>query len=269
LDALVAIDNMDYITNTAIINKFNAHHLAELSKGPQPDLEQIISINPDIIFTFGMGDAQKDADPKLQQTGIPVAMSVDHLEATPLARAEWIKFFAAFVDKKQLADSVFSEVEKKYHALKKLAASASTNPKVFSEIKYSDAWYLPGGKSFMAQLINDAGGNYLWKNDTNAGSLPLSFEQVYAKAKDADYWINLSMVRTKAELLSYESRYTEFKAFKTGRLFNNNKIANAKGYSAYWETGMIYPDRILSDLIHIFHPELEPKNGLFYYQQIK
>jgi iron complex transport system substrate-binding protein len=122
----------------------------------------------------------------------------------------------------------------------------------------------------MAQLIADAQGHYLWHDDKNTGSLPLSFEQVYAKAKDADVWINLSGVKTKKELLGFESRYSAFKAFKTGQMYNNNKFTNALGYSTYWETGMIHPDRILSDIIQLLHPELKSqiKNDLYYYQQI-
>jgi len=270
IEGLAAIDNIDYINNPAIINKFNAGKLKELAKGPQPDLEQTIKLNPDVVFTFGMGEPGTDINPKLALAKIPVAVSVDHLEKTPLARAEWIKFFAAFIGKNKMADSVFSAVEKNYTALKALTESAKTKPTVFNEIKYGDVWYMPGGKSYVAQLLNDAGATYVWKNDTSAGSLQLSFEQVYAQAKEADYWINLSLVNNKAELLSYESRYAEFKAFKKGNLYNNNKVANSKGYSTYWETGMIYPDRILSDMILIFHPELAPqlKNDLYYYKQI-
>src|SRR5690606_5534333 len=103
-------------------------------------------------------------------------------------------------------------------------------PSVFSEIKYGDVWYLPGGKSFMAQLLNDASADYIWKSDSSAGSLPLSFEQVYSKAKDADFWLNLPLIKTKKELLSYENRYSEFKAFKDGKLYNNTKTTNDKGY---------------------------------------
>jgi len=142
---------------------------------------------------------------------------------------------------------------------------------VFNEIKYSDSWYMPGGKSYVAELLNDAGANYLWRDNENTGSIPLSFEQVYAVAKDADFWINLSTLRHKRELLSYDSRYSEFKAFKNGQLYNNNLYSNALGYTVYWETGMIYPDRILCDLIRIFHPETKNSLGdkMNYYLQLK
>lgn len=271
LDHLAAIDNIDYVNNTQIIDKFNKGQLRELARTPQIDLEKTIVLNPDIIFTFGMGEWEKDTDKKLGQTKIPVAISVDHLEETPLARAEWIKFFAVFVNKRKQADSLFNEVEKNYFELQAIGRKATARPTVFNEIKYGDSWYMPGGKSYVARLLNDAGADYLWKDNDQFGSLPLSFEQVYAKAKEADFWINLSTLKTKKELLSYESRYAEFKAFRNGNLFNNTRVTNKYGYSNYWETGMIHPDRILSDLILIFHPELKSqiKNDLYYYERIE
>ncbi|PBQ31843.1 hypothetical protein CNR22_08700 [Sphingobacteriaceae bacterium] len=270
-DKLSAIDNMDYVNNQEVITKYMKGDLKELMKSPQIDLEKTVMLNPDIIFTFGMGEGEKDVDKKLEQTKIPVAISVDHLEESPLARAEWIKFFAAFVDKEKLADSIFKAVEKNYYELKQIASQTTYKPTVFNEIKYSDSWYMPGGRSYVAQLLKDAGANYLWKEDTLSGSLPLSFEQVYVKAKNADFWINLSTLRTKKELIGFESRYSEFKAYQNGNLYNNTKVTNSKGYSNYWETGMIYPNRILSDLIQVFHPALREKikTDFWYYEQLR
>ncbi len=271
VDNLVAIDNIDYCNNTEIIARCADGRIKELAKGIEMDLEQTVTLRPDIIFTFGMGDPKKDINPKLLQTNIPVTISLDHKEETPLARAEWIKFFAAFVDKQALADSIFTIVEKEYLQLRSIGEKTQTHPTVFNEVKVGDAWYMPGGKSYVAQLLHDAGANYLWQDDSNYGSLPLSFEQVYTKAKEADYWINLSLAKSKQDLLNYDTRYSEFKAFKNGNVFNNTKTTNKKGYSTYWETGIIYPDRILHDLIMIFHPELKEqlKNDMYYYEQLK
>jgi iron complex transport system substrate-binding protein len=271
IDKVAAIDNVDYVNNKEILERCATKKIIELSRGIELDLEQTIALDPDIIFTFGMGDPKKEVNPKLLQTKIPVAISLDHKEETPLARAEWIKFFAAFVDKKEMADSIFNVVEKNYNELKAICAKTKERPTVFNDIKYSDSWYMPGGKSYVAQLLHDAGTNYLWKEDENYGSIPLSFEQVYAKAKEAEFWLNVSTLKTKKDLLSFDSRYAEFTAFKKGNVFNNTKYTNAHGYSTYWETGMIYPDRILSDLILIFHPELKTqiKNEMYYYEQLK
>jgi iron complex transport system substrate-binding protein len=161
-------------------------------------------------------------------------------------------------------------VEKNYFELKEIASSAKTKPGVLTEVKYGEIWYVPGGKSFMAAFFEDASSNYIWKDDLKTGSLHLSFEEVYVKAKDADFWLNMSLVKSKDELKALEPRYAEFNAFKTGNLYNNIKNTNAKGYSDYWETGIMFPDRVLSDLVLIFHPELKPqiKNDLYYYRKI-
>ena len=137
-------------------------------------------------------------------------------------------------------------------------------------VVFGEIWYVPGGKSFMANFINDAGGSYIWNDNEKTGSLNLGFEEVYVKAKNADFWLNQALVKTKAELLSLEKRYSDFRAFKIGNLYNNIKNTNNKGYSDYWETGIMYPNRILSDLIQIFHPELKAqiKNDLYYYKKL-
>ncbi len=270
LEHLVAIDNIDYVNNSAIRNKHNTGGLKELAKGPELDLEQTVALHPDVLFTFGMGGPQKTAYDKLEKAGIPVAVSLDHLEESPLARAEWIKFYAVFAGKEATGDSLFRLVEENYLALKKEMATVASRPSVFSEIKYGDVWYVPGGKSFMAQLIQDAGGNYIWRDDNHTGSLPLSFEEVYAKARNADYWINLPGVKSRQELLAFDPRYKQFRAFELRGLYNNDRHANALGYSTYWETGMTHPDRILSDLTHILHPGRKHtgKDSLFYYRQL-
>lgn len=270
LGAVKAIDNIDYVTCESILRKHQNDSLLELARGVEIDLEQCIVLRPDIIFSFGMGDWEKDRNRKMEQLQIPLALSVDHLEESPLARAEWIKFFAAFVCKDSLADSIFDSVEKNYKELQTFASTFSFQPTVFNELKYSDSWYMPGGKSYIARILKDAGADYLWKSNPSNGSIPLSFEQVYAIAKDADVWINLSTLTKKEQLLSYESRYSEFKAYRTGQLYNNNLHTNKNGYSNYWETGMIFPDKILSDLIRIFHPETKTQLGqeFNYYRQL-
>lgn len=267
-DQLVAIDNGDYVNNATIREKLNRSQLKELARTPEPDLEQSIRLRPDIVFMFGMGEAESKYSQQLRASGIPVAVVLDHLEDHPLGRAEWIRFFAAFSGHLQQADSLFNEVEQRYLLLKKQASGYSKRPTVFSEIKFGDVWYMPGGKSFMALLISDAGGNYLWSDVPQAGSLPLTLEQVVARASDADIWLNQPLIFSLESLKAADPRYGVFKALKTGKIFNNTKNRNAYGYSDYWETGMIHPERILSDLIQIFHGDSLIKSSLYYYEQL-
>ncbi len=269
LNQISAIDNIDYINKINTLKKHQSGLLMKLSKGPEIDLKKTILLQPDVVLMFGMGNPEKELNVKLKKAGIPVALVVDHLEETPLARAEWIKFVGAFAGKETQADLIFKAVESTYHRLKDSIKQIKNQPKVISELKYGDTWYVPGGKSFMAALIRDAGANYAFNEDESSGSLPLSFEQVYRKASDADVWINLSMVQNKFEMLAQEERYKAFRAFKIGALYNNNKRMNAKGYSEYWETAMFHPDRVLRDLIYIFHSDTTSETDLYYYRKIK
>ena len=266
---IVAIDNVDYYANAYIQTKVKENKVIELSRGSQLEVEKTIALNPDLFLTFGMGNPKKDVDAKLTQANIPVVVSLDHLEETPLARAEWIKFFSYFFDKETLADSLFKVTEKHYNELKALTANTTKKPTVLTEIKYGDAWYIPSGKSYIAHLINDAGGDYFWKDDDKTGSTPLSFEMVYTKAKDCDIWINQYNINSKKELMSYDERYGLFKAFKENNLYNNNKTQNALGYSNYWEKGITNPDDVLADLIAIFSPTLLPNHQFVFYKKIE
>lgn len=270
LSNIKGIENVDYYNNANIINAVESGKIVEVQKDPDIDREKVLKMNPDIIFAFGMNQNSNDFDIKIVQAGIPVVMCLDHLERTPLARAEWIKFYAAFVNKSSEADIIFAEVEKDYEMLKKMSHIYTEQPSVLTELKLGDTWYVPGGKSFMAQLIKDANANYIWSNDTASGSLPLSFETVYKKAQKADYWLNVSLCTTKEQVLEQDERYANFEAFKRDAIYNNNLNCNKLKYSNYWETGMMYPNRILSDMIQIFHPKAKSDlhRQFYYYRKL-
>lgn len=269
IKSIIAIDNVDYYNNAFIQNAVRKNTIVELSKGPHIELEKTLALKPDLLLTFGMGNPKNDIDTKLLQANIPIAISLDHLEETPLARFEWIKFIACFYDKEQFADSLFKTTEENYNRYKSIAQKVSTKPSVLTEMKYGDIWHAPGGKSFISHLIADAGGKYLWDDNDKTGSLPLSFENVYAKAKDCDYWINTYNINSKKELISYDERYALFKAFKENKIYNNNKTQNSKGFSNYWESGISNPDSVLADLIYIFHPDLFSNHTFTFYKKIE
>lgn len=269
-DKIIAIDNVDYYNSKFITEGVASQKIKEIGKGPEISVEQTLVLNPDLLLMFGMGNPKKDVNEKILQAKILVAITLDHLEEHPLARAEWIKFIAVFFDKEKLADSLFSVTERNYLRLKLMTERIETKPTVLTEIKYADAWHVPGGNSFMAHFLADAGADYIWKNEKKSGSIPLNFEEVYIKAKDADFWLNLFInVNSKKDLLAFDERYNLFKPYKTGNLFNNTKRVNAKGYSDYYENGLCNPDELLKDFIKIFHPDLLPEHQLKYYKKIE
>lgn len=265
-DQLIAVDNMKYINSPSVKKLFENEKLIELGNDEYVDLEKLVKIKPALLFTyFNTAIVSKN---KFEELGIPTAYSLDHLENSPLARAEWIKFMSAFFDKEKEANRIFDSISDLYIALTKKVLNVTYRPSVFSGIKYADAWYVPGGKSYMAQLFIDAGANYLWSSDGHSGSLPLTYEEVYSKALNADYWLNVYNCNSLKDVLKMDNRYQQFNAYKKGTIFNNNNRVNEFGGNDFWESGLLYPDLILADLIHLFHPSIMPKHQLHYYKKL-
>lgn len=269
LDKVIAIDNINYIFSPAIHRKYKEGKVEEVGDATSMNIEKIFSLNPGIVFTYGNGNPYLDGSKKLIRNNIPIASSPFHLETTPLARAEWIKFIAAFFDKEKEANEVFSKTERRYHELQEIAEKAKERPTVFTEAIFGGTWYVPGGKSFMATLLDDAGADYIWKDNKDIGSLKLSFEQVYNKANSADFWINALLWKNLEDGLKNDPRNNKFKAFKTGNVYNNNASINENGLYEYWENGIINCDLVLADLIKIFHPELLPEHQFKYYNKLQ
>ena len=123
---------------------------------------------------------------------------------------------------------------------------------------HKNIWYLPSSTSPEAQLLKDANVNYLWQNSEGNGSLALSFESVYNKAKDTDIWLSPSYYGTYESLENASDHYTKFDAFKNKSIFTFSNTTGATGGVTYYELGIARPDLVLKDLIKICHPDLLP-----------
>jgi iron complex transport system substrate-binding protein len=265
---IVAVDQGKNICNGSIRQGVRDGSIVELNVGENLNIEKTLLVNPDLIFRFGTGNSSVDIPSLLQQSSIPVAISLDYKETNPLSRASWLRFVAAFFEKEMEADSILMHVKTNYHQLKEKASTVADRPRVFTEVMFKDVWYVPGGKSYMAALLQDAGADYLWKDDDHEGSLPLSYEAVYQKAAMADYWLNVQHWKSLSDAVNQDPRNRNFVAFQKGNLFNNDLQNTPEGAFAYWEKGLIAPDEVLADLISIFHPALLSNHPLTYYRKL-
>ncbi|MCS6870469.1 MAG: ABC transporter substrate-binding protein [Anaerolineae bacterium] len=269
LDALVGVDTLQYVSTPEIVALGKAGKLTEIGSGAQVNVEQVALIAPDLIMTYGSGFPDYDAHPKLIEAGYKVALNGEFAENTPLGRAEWIKFTALFFNAEARANAYFEGVVKEYQRLVALTERVSTRPSVLINTPFQDVWYIPGGKSFAARFLLDAGASYAWADDESTGSLPLSIEDVFAKAGNAEFWVNVGFFGSLKDLEAADARFAQFAAFKNGKVFNNDKRTNENFGNDYFESGVIRPHVILADLIKIFHPELLPDHELVYYRQLK
>ncbi len=268
LDKIIAVDEFKYINSSTVWQKIKEGKISEVGPTTNVNIEKVLDLNPDLLFTYGNGNPKLDGHLKLMQTGIKVASSTSHFENTPLARAEWIKFVAVFFDKEKEANEVFNKLVKDYNKLVNLTREVKDKPTVFTQAMYGGIWFTPGGKSYIATQLKDAGADYMWKDDSTTGSLHLTYEQVYEKAYDADIWIHVHLWNKISDALESDSRNSKFKAYKTKNIYNYNALLNEFGGNEYFETGVINADVVLADLIKIFHPDLLPGHKLKYYKKL-
>jgi len=269
LDYLIGVDSFQYINTPEVVKLVEAGKLKEIGSGAELNLEQAIDLEPDLVMTYGVGNLEFDSHPKLLEAGLKVAMNSEYMEPTPLGRAEWIKFTAAFFNREAAATEVYAGIASRYAEMAATARAVTDKPTVFSGAPFRGTWYMPGGNSYAAKLLADAGAAYLWADDTSTGSMQLSFEEVLDRARDADIWVNPGSWKSLGEGLAQDERFAQFAAFQNGKVFNNNKRLNANGGNDYWETGVTNPDLVLADLIAIFHPELLPDHELFFYRRLE
>ncbi len=269
VDKLIGISNTQQVNTPAVIERIKEGKITQVGNNSNVDLEKLLALNPDLITTFGTGNSQTDSYGKLTEAGLKVGINAEYMEDTPLGRSEWLKFTALFFNQEEKAENIFQEIADKYTQIATKAQSVKNRPTVFVGFNFKGTWFMPGGKSYVAKYLNDAGGNYLWNDDQSNGSLPLSFEVVLDRAAKADYWLNSRQSwQSLKDVVAEDSRYGDFKAVKTGNIYNNNARVNADGGNDYWEGGISNPDIVLADLIKILHPELLPEHQLFYYREL-
>jgi len=267
-DKICAVGAYKYIYNQNVQDRIKLGKVDEVGSSQNLNIELLIDLDPDIVMATG--NQQIHDNLKLvSKYGIPVVYIIEWMEQSPLARAEWLKFAAVFIDESEKAEEIFNEIESAYLKTAEIAKTVRYKPKVLLGKKFKGTWYMSGGKSYFAQYLKDAGADYYWFSDTATGSLPLSFEDIVDKQMDADIWLNPGTAMSISEILSEDDRYSVFKALQDKNVYNRTKSSNDIGANAYWESGPVNPHITLADLIKILHPALLPNHELVYYQKLQ
>ena len=247
-DKVIGVCEPRYMDTPAIQEGIQAGRIADLGEATSPNIEKMIEIGAELVIASPF---QNSSYGPVEKIGIPIIEGADYMEAFPLGRTEWIRFYGLLFGKEEMADSIFKETEQAYLSLKDLTANIDNRPTVLSEKKFGSSWYVPSGDSYMAHLIEDAGADYMFKDLPGAGSTPLAFETVFDKAIHADIWLvkyNQSSEMTYNDLRSEYTPYENFDAFKKKRIYTCNT-----GAVPYYEEFPIHPEYLLKDLIWIFH----------------
>ncbi len=266
LDKIKYIENSSYVYNETIIKAVEDGKIMESGMVGQIDLEKLILEAPELILLNDFTESSQDIN-TLLKAGIRILPVVEWQEEHPLARAEWIKVFGALLDKEELADSLFKSIEQEYLNAKELCSQSEVKTKVIFSSVYQGVWYVPGGNSYVANLLRDANGTYAWENDENVGSLPLSFEDVILKSAENDVWINPE-ADSFEELFARDGRYEKLTEKLTMGAYQASARINAHGGNDYWESGVVRPDLILKDYGKMLYPERFSEVSLYYFRKL-
>ena len=265
---LVGFPNLNYISSEKVRALIDAKKVKELGANQALNTEVLIDLQPDVIIGYGLDNNNPTLD-NLQKNGLKVLLNGDWNEQSPLGKAEWIKFFGAVYGKQELANSLFSKIEKDYLQTLEIAKRGTSHPTILAGDMYEDKWYLPQGTSWGCQLLKEAQGNYLWAETTGTGSLSLSFETVLVKGKNANLWITSGQFGSLQEMLDANPHYAQFKAFQNKNVFSFSGRKGKTGGVLYYELAPNRPDIVLKDIVKILHPELLTGYKPFFFEKLK
>ncbi|MBR4771958.1 MAG: ABC transporter substrate-binding protein [Bacteroidales bacterium] len=253
IDRICGVCEPEYIISEEILTRVADGRIADLGMSTAPNIEKIIDMDTEVIIASpfensGYGNAEK--------IGVPIVEAADYMEGHPLGRTEWVRFYGLLFGCRDRADSLFFVTCSKYDSLKALVTDIpeEERPTVIMERKYGALWGVPGASSYVAIFHADAGANYIFKDLSGTGSVQLSFEQVFERAADADFWLlkyGTKKPLTYADLRSEYKPYSNFAAFKNHKIYTCNTLV-----TSYYDDITIHPDQILADLMYIYHPDL-------------
>ena len=269
LNTVKGATDVDFIYNPKIAEGIADKTLLKIGSSNELFTEIILKNKPQLIIASSNPVLAKFHQ-QLEQNGIKILYLDEYKEQNPLGQVEYLKVFGKLFGKNTEAEKQVETVKNNYDSIKNIIQTkAQGNVSTIVNTMFGDVWYAPTNDLLQAKLIDDAKGNYIFKDKKGENSLSLTFEEVYTTGKSANYWINVTNVNSLAEMKASYPNYAWFDAFKKGNVYAYNKRMNAKGSNDYFEQGILRPDIILNDLGKIFYPSLFPTYDLYFYQQLK
>ena len=234
-----AIDSLDNITMTGtqasgwyIENAVKAMDDGKIKfagKYSEPDYEMLVDEDCDLAIESTMILHTPKVQEMIESMDIPVMIDRSSYESHPLGRTEWIKLYAAMLNKEDAADSFF---EKQAQVIEKLKGFENTEKTVaYFYVNTDGSIVVRKSEDYIPSMIEIAGGRYAFKNlknvDSNAPSVKLTMEEFYATAVDADYLIYNGtidgQVKSISDLEAKSNLFSEFKAVKEGNVWYTGK----------------------------------------------
>jgi iron complex transport system substrate-binding protein len=270
---LADLDRLDVLTGIARLRELAGERFSGvLASGRVREFAAAAVLDPELVVAGGpalfmSGGSFNAVHGVIRQAGIPVVANSEWLEPTALGRAEWLKYVALFLNEERKAGELYAAMKRRYRDTREKATAQPREswPVVMTGGGLRGIFAIAGGRSYVAALIHDAGGRYVWSDNEAVGAAAIDLETQLSRAAGADIWINGGPWRSLPAMLEDEPRYTGFRAFHTGQVWQYTRRVTATGANDYWTRSLAHPDLVLADLAKIFHPSvMEPHSFEWY-----
>lgn len=271
-EKIAGVSLIDFISSEYVRN--NRARIKDVGYEGNIDYEKLVSLRPDIVLLYGINGVNP-MEAKLKELGIPFMYVGEYLEESPLGKSEWIIPLGELLGVREKATEVFSSISERYHAIKNMASTnnATGKKKVMLNMPYQDFWYMPPMGSYMATLIEDAGGEYILngypekKTDGNA-SITIDLEEALKMCSEADVWLNLgSGLNSREDIIKRLPEFQNTFILSEGVIFNNTLRSTPGGGNDFFESGVLHPDLLLEDISMILRGSAG-NDSLHYYKRL-
>ena len=260
---VVGVSGKQYIFNSTISSN---PAVKDIGYDSNIDYEALLMLRPDVVLMYGISSEDSTVTAKLRELNIPYLYLGDYTEQSPLGKAEWVIAIGEIVGCRVVAEQLFTDIVERYNAIK-ANVDTTNKPKVMFNLPYQDVWYMPSDDSYIVRLVEDAGGEYIYKGkNPSGGSRGISLEEALLLVNRTDIWLNPNSVLTLEELRAIAPHFAGSEVVTSGNVYNNNRIRTPEGGSDFWESAIVRPDVVLSDLASIFSGD---DSNLYYHHKLQ
>ena len=262
--SVVGVSGKQYVMNEQIASNAT---VADVGYDSNLDYEKLLLLRPDVVLLYGVSSENSSVTLKLRELRIPYIYLGDYVEQSPLGKAEWMVAVAEIMGCRERGESLFADIVERYEVVRRKIDYNGVHPKVMFNTPYQDVWYMPSDDSYMVRLVEDSGGEYIYKGrNRSLGSVGISLEEAYMLAVEADIWMNVGQCSTLDELRSAAPHFANVDVVVRGDVYNNNARATAAGGSDFWESAIVRPDVVLEDMVKIMRGGEEP---MYYHHKLR
>jgi iron complex transport system substrate-binding protein len=221
------------------------------------DFEALKLLNPDLILI-----SSERSLSKLEELGFPAVGTYSAGNNSLENRFKLIKLLGAIFEEERKASLIIARSENGIGNTR-VKASGKRRPTISWAIYYNRLVYVLPGGFWLSELMEIAGGDYIFRDYPSADSA-LNLEEFISRSKGADiFFANILYeegVKTKSDFTRLHPELRGFRAFQPG-----GAVVTPRGVLFEDAANL---DRVASELYSVFHPEEEETNNLTYFSYL-